>query len=285
MNPARKKPSSLLFSSLLFSSLLFSSLLFSSLLFSSLLFSSAAQAASEGNGRGPYVQADLAYAYEHITHDYPEPTGAKKGTTISTVSDYFKNIRTHSIHPRVSVGYDFGGWRIAADYARYRKWNNNKYSVNIENVQKHDNGNRIDRKTENQENGTFHAVSSLGLSAVYDFKLNDKFKPYIGMRVAYGHVRHGIDSTKKTKNTLTAYHGVGRGSTYYDNVDPEKNQKNTYRQNRSSRRLGFGAMAGVGIDVAPGLTLDAGYRYHYWGRLENTRFKTHEASLGMRYRF
>ncbi|ENV5635597.1 TPA: Opacity protein opA54, partial [Neisseria gonorrhoeae] len=30
----------------------FSSLLFSSLLFSSLLFSSAAQAASEGNGRG-----------------------------------------------------------------------------------------------------------------------------------------------------------------------------------------------------------------------------------------
>ncbi|ENT0413498.1 Opacity protein opA54, partial [Neisseria gonorrhoeae] len=25
------------------------------------------------------MQADLAYAYEHITHDYPEPTGAKKG--------------------------------------------------------------------------------------------------------------------------------------------------------------------------------------------------------------
>ncbi|WP_412032750.1 opacity family porin, partial [Neisseria gonorrhoeae] len=63
--------------------------------------------------------------------------------------------------------------------------------------------------TEHQENGTFHAVSSLGLSAIYDFKLNDKFKPYIGARVAYGHVRHSIDSTKKTKNTLTAYHGDG----------------------------------------------------------------------------
>ncbi|ENX7530064.1 TPA: Opacity protein opA54, partial [Neisseria gonorrhoeae] len=25
------------------------------------------------------MQADLAYAYEHITHDYPEPTGTKKG--------------------------------------------------------------------------------------------------------------------------------------------------------------------------------------------------------------
>ncbi|HGJ8421487.1 TPA: opacity family porin, partial [Neisseria gonorrhoeae] len=179
--------------------LLFSSLLFSSLLFSSLLFPSAAQAASEGNGRGPYVQADLAYAAERITHDYPEATAQKKGTTISTVSDYFRNIRTHSVHPRVSVGYDFGGWRIAADYARYRKWHNNKYSVSIKEL-----GNRSKKKkkTENQENGSFHAVSSLGLSAVYDFKLNDKFKPYIGMRVAYGHVRHSI-STKKTTEFLT----------------------------------------------------------------------------------
>ncbi|HFC3597285.1 TPA: opacity family porin, partial [Neisseria gonorrhoeae] len=111
------------------------------------------------------MQADLAYAAERITHDYPEPTGAKKGK-ISTVSDYFRNIRTHSIHPRVSVGYDFGGWRIAADYARYRKWNNNKYSVSIKELLRNDNSgghlNIQTRKTENQENGTFHAVSSLG---------------------------------------------------------------------------------------------------------------------------
>ncbi|ENS5699470.1 outer membrane beta-barrel protein [Neisseria gonorrhoeae] len=278
---------------LLFSSLLFSSLLFSSLLFSSLLFPSAAQAAGEDHGRGPYVQADLAYAYEHITRDYPDAAGANQGKKISTVSDYFRNIRTHSIHPRVSVGYDFGGWRIAADYARYRKWNNNKYSVNIKELERKNNktsggGSQLNiryQKTENQENGTFHAVSSLGLSTVYDFRANDKFKPYIGVRVGYGHVRHGIDSTKKTKNTLTAYHGADTEPTYYDDIEPEKNQKNTYRQNRSSRRLGFGAVAGVGIDITPKLTLDAGYRYHYWGRLENTRFKTHEASLGMRYRF
>ncbi|ENV2040613.1 opacity family porin [Neisseria gonorrhoeae] len=269
------------FSSLLFSSLLFSSLLFSSLLFSSLLFSSAAQAAGEDHGRGPYVQADLAYAYEHITRDYPKPTDPSKGK-ISTVSDYFRNIRTHSIHPRVSVGYDFGGWRVAADYARYRKWNNNKYSVNIEKVQEVGK-NRRDRKTENQENGSFHAVSSLGLSAVYDFRPNDKFKPYIGVRVAYGHVRHGIDSTKKITGTLTAYpNDADAAATVYPDGHP---QKNTYQKSNSSRRLGFGAMAGVGIDVAPGLTLDAGYRYHNWGRLENTRFKTHEASLGVRYRF
>ncbi|HGM0207411.1 TPA: opacity family porin [Neisseria gonorrhoeae] len=278
MNPARKKPS------LLFSSLLFSSLLFSSLLFSSLLFSSAAQAAGEGNGRGPYVQADLAYAYEHITHDYPEPTAQKKGK-ISTVSDYFRNIRTHSIHPRVSVGYDFGGWRIAADYARYRKWNNSKYSVNTKKVNENK-GEKINvtqyLKAENQENGTFHAASSLGLSAVYDFDTGSRFKPYAGVRVAYGHVRHQVRSVEsETTIVLSKMKDVTKPGVIKDGP----NSKPAHHQSNSIRRVGLGVIAGVGFDITPKLTLDAGYRYHNWGRLENTRFKTHEASLGMRYRF
>ncbi|HFA3343964.1 TPA: outer membrane beta-barrel protein, partial [Neisseria gonorrhoeae] len=255
---------------------------FSSLLFSSLLFPSAAQAAGEGNGRGPYVQADLAYAYEHITRDYPDASGANQGKKISTVSDYFKNIRTHSIHPRVSVGYDFGGWRIAADYARYRKWNDNKYSVSIKELLRNkDNGNRTDRKTENQENGTFHAASSLGLSAVYDFDTGSRFKPYAGVRVAYGHVRHSIDSTKKTIEVTTIPHAPNATPTIYR----VPKTQDAHQESDSISSLGFGAVAGVGIDITPKLTLDAGYRYHYWGRLENTRFKTHEASLGVRYRF
>ncbi|HFA6500243.1 TPA: outer membrane beta-barrel protein [Neisseria gonorrhoeae] len=253
------------------------------LLFSSLLFSSAAQAASEDGGRGPYVQADLAYAAERITHDYPKPTGAKKDK-ISTVSDYFRNIRTHSIHPRVSVGYDFGGWRIAADYARYRKWNNNKYSVNTKLVKIGGDErlrNEQTLKTEHQENGTFHAVSSLGLSTIYDFDTGSRFKPYIGARVAYGHVRHQVRSVEQETEIVTTYPKKGVPSP----IPGAPTKKPAHHESRSSRRLGFGAMAGVGIDVAPGLTLDAGYRYHYWGRLENTRFKTHEASLGVRYRF
>ncbi|EPI4403197.1 TPA: opacity family porin [Neisseria gonorrhoeae] len=224
------------------------------------------------------MQADLAYAAERITHDYPKPTDTNKNK-ISTVSDYFRNIRTHSIHPRVSVGYDFGGWRIAADYARYRKWNDNKYSVDIKELE-NKNQNKRDLKTENQENGSFHAVSSLGLSAVYDFKLNDKFKPYIGARVAYGHVRHSIDSTKKTAKILTSSYG-GLNPTVYT----EENTQNAHHQSNSIRRVGLGVIAGIGFDITPNLTLDTGYRYHNWGRLENTRFKTHEASLGVRYRF
>ncbi|QPL07191.1 outer membrane beta-barrel protein [Neisseria meningitidis] len=279
MNPAPKKPS-LLFSSLLFSSLLFSSLLFSSLLFSSLLFSSAAQAASEDSGHGPYyVQADLAYAAERITHDYPKATGANN---TSTVSDYFRNIRAHSIHPRVSVGYDFGDWRIAADYASYRKWNNNKYSVNTKELENKLN-NKKDLKTENQENGTFHAASSLGLSAIYDFKLNDKFKPYIGARVAYGHVKHQVHSveSKTTIVTTAPTQGALKGGTILQGPTP----KPPYHESNSISSLGLGVIAGVGFDITPKLTLDTGYRYHNWGRLENTRFKTHEVSLGMRYRF
>ncbi|ENY1234590.1 outer membrane beta-barrel protein [Neisseria gonorrhoeae] len=269
MNPARKNL-----------------LLFSSLLFSSLLFPSAAQAASEGNGRGPYVQADLAYAAERITHDYPEPTGAKKAQ-LSTVSDYFRNIRTHSIHPRVSVGYDFGGWRIAADYARYRKWNNSKYSVNTKKARENKDSKKGITvteylKAENQENGTFHAASSLGLSAVYDFDTGSRFKPYAGVRVAYGHVKHQVRSVEsETTIVLSKMKDVTKPGEIIKGPTPQP----AYHESRSISSLGFGAMAGVGIDVAPNLTLDAGYRYHNWGRLENTRFKTHEASLGMRYRF
>ncbi|ENY1238501.1 outer membrane beta-barrel protein, partial [Neisseria gonorrhoeae] len=120
--------------------------------------------------------------------------------------------------------------------------------------------------------------SSLGLSAVYDFKLNDKFKPYIGARVAYGHVKHQVHSVESKTKTVTS---KPKGGPVKEGPIP----KSAYHESRSISSLGFGAVAGVGIDITPNLTLDAGYRYHYWGRLENTRFKTHEASLGVRYRF
>ncbi|HFC3007995.1 TPA: opacity family porin, partial [Neisseria gonorrhoeae] len=103
--------------------------------------------------------------------------------------------------------------------------------------------------------------SSLGLSAVYDFKLNDKFKPYIGARVAYGHVRHSIDSTKKTAKILTSSYG-GLNPTVYT----EENTQNAHHQSNSIRRVGLGVIAGIGFDITPNLTLDTGYRYHNWGR-------------------
>ncbi|ENW5935554.1 outer membrane beta-barrel protein, partial [Neisseria gonorrhoeae] len=181
-------------------------------------------------------------------------------------SDYFRNIRTHSIHPRVSVGYDFGGWRVAADYARYRKWNNNKYSVSIKELERNGNensGGKLNiqtQKTEHQENGTFHAASSLGLSAVYDFDTGSRFKPYAGVRVAYGHVKHQVHSVEK-ETTLTIL-APSKGATEPGKIILGPISKPAHHESRSISSLGFGAVAGVGIDITPKLTLDAGYRYH-----------------------
>ncbi|WP_082287865.1 opacity family porin, partial [Neisseria gonorrhoeae] len=176
-------------------------------------------------------------------------------------------------------------WRIAADYARYRKWNNNKYSVNTKLVKIGGDErlrNEQTLKTEHQENGTFHAASSLGLSAVYDFDTGSRFKPYAGVRVAYGHVKHQVRSVEsETTIVLSISKGVQTPGRYIQGPT----NKPAHHESRSISSLGFGAVAGVGIDITPKLTLDAGYRYHNWGRLENTRFKTHEASLGVRYRF
>ncbi|ENX9617206.1 Opacity protein opA54, partial [Neisseria gonorrhoeae] len=150
----------------------------------------------------------------------------------------------------------FGGWRVAADYARYRKWNNNKYSVNIEKVQEVGK-NRRDRKTENQENGTFHAASSLGLSAVYDFDTGSRFKPYAGVRIAYGHVKHQVRSVEsETTIVLTTTPGIEAPGVIKEGPIPQP----AYHESRSISSLGFGAVAGVGIDITPNLTLDVGYR-------------------------
>ncbi|EMT9491876.1 outer membrane beta-barrel protein, partial [Neisseria gonorrhoeae] len=169
---------------------------------------------------------------------------------------------------------------------RYRKWNNNKYSVNTKLVKTGGDKrlrNKKTLKTEHQENGTFHAASSLGLSTIYDFDTGSRFKPYIGMRVAYGHVRHQVRSVQQETEIVTTYPKEQDAKPSVTTGSPIPQP--AYHESRSISSLGFGAVAGVGIDITPNLTLDAGYRYHNWGRLENTRFKTHEASLGMRYRF
>ncbi|HFA7929258.1 TPA: Opacity protein opA54, partial [Neisseria gonorrhoeae] len=117
------------------------------------------------------------------------------------------------------------------------KWNNNKYSVNIKELERNENknsGNHLNiktQKTEHQENGTFHAVSSLGLSTIYDFDTGSRFKPYIGMRVAYGHVRHQVRSVQQETEIVTTYPKKGAPSP----VPGAAVGKPAYHENRSSR--------------------------------------------------
>ncbi|HFA7211236.1 TPA: Opacity protein opA54, partial [Neisseria gonorrhoeae] len=133
------------------------------------------------------------------------------------------------------------------------KWNNNKYSVNIKELERNENknsGNHLNiktQKTEHQENGTFHAASSLGLSTIYDFDTGSRFKPYIGARVAYGHVRHQVHSMEKETTTVTTYPEKGAPSP----IPGGPIRKLPHHESRSISSLGFGAVAGVGIDITP----------------------------------
>ncbi|ENV9576652.1 outer membrane beta-barrel protein, partial [Neisseria gonorrhoeae] len=91
-----------------------------------------------------------------------------------------------------------------------------------------------------------------------------------------------VHSMEKETTAVTTYPSNGGTPSV---ITEASTKKPAHHESRSISSLGLGVIAGVGFDITPKLTLDAGYRYHYWGRLENTRFKTHEASLGVRYRF
>ena len=252
-----------------------SSLLFSSLLFSSLLFSSAVQA-KEDNGKGIYVQADWVHAREKIeTHAPNQP---------EILQDY-SYIKTHSNHPRFSIGYDFGNWRIAVDYAHYRKWSHGKHLIS-EPIEKDPAGNdspllRMTKSStviDHKDAGSYQATYSYGISAIYDFDTGYKIKPYVGARISVGRVSASgyTRDDFTTKLTLKANNQQIPGEF-------TSNEETSY--SRSIKRIGFGFIGGIGYDITPNITLDVGYRYNDWGHLENVRFKTHEASFGVRYRF
>ncbi|EMS2734398.1 Opacity protein opA54, partial [Neisseria gonorrhoeae] len=127
-------------------------------------------------------------------------------------------------------------------------WNNNKYSVSIKELERNDNStsssnhlNIKTQKTEHQENGTFHAASSLGLSTIYDFDTGSRFKPYAGVRVAYGHVRHQVRSVEQETVAVTTYPKEQNVAPSVTTEAPTK--KPAYHENRSISSLGFGAMA------------------------------------------
>ncbi|HIB8932765.1 TPA: opacity family porin, partial [Neisseria meningitidis] len=109
------------------------------------------------------------------------------------------------------------------------------------------NDNHIETQTKHQGNGSFHATSSLGLSAIYDFKLNDKFKPYIGARVAYGHVKHQVHSVESKNTIITSKpkNGAAQGGP----VPTGFVGKPAYHESNSISSLGLGVIAGVGFDI------------------------------------
>ncbi|HHF3568830.1 opacity family porin [Haemophilus influenzae] len=56
------------------------------------------------------MQADWVHVREKVeTYNPNQPE----------ILQEYLNIKTHSNHPRFSIGYDFGNWRLALDYSHY----------------------------------------------------------------------------------------------------------------------------------------------------------------------
>ncbi|WP_439243313.1 OmpW family outer membrane protein [Lonepinella sp. BR2474] len=98
--------------------------------------------ATSANATNWYVQGDLGYSKNKFT-SYPEIDKSK-------------------FEPRLSVGYDFGDFRLAVDYTHYGKFSG----------------------TDGYGDYTSSKIYGIGFSGIYDFEINSDIKPYVGVRLA-----------------------------------------------------------------------------------------------------
>jgi len=117
------------------------------------------------DSRGFYIQGDLGHSTLK-TNDEGGKTSAK------------------GFSPRLSAGYDFGDFRVAADYTHYKT------------LKDHEQGRyyTLDSKIK---------LQSVGVSAIYDFNLNSPVKPYVGARVGLNRV--SFDTTEYSSNFIERY--------------------------------------------------------------------------------
>ncbi len=133
------------------------------------------------DNRGFYVQGDVGHSTLK-TNDEGGKTSSK------------------GFSPRLSAGYDFGDFRVAADYTHYKTWKDHEQ----------DSSHTLDSKIK---------LQSVGVSAIYDFDLNSSVKPYVGARVGLNRFSyddddrragyHATETFRKTKTGLGVMTGVG----------------------------------------------------------------------------
>ncbi|WP_304675692.1 opacity family porin [Neisseria polysaccharea] len=133
------------------------------------------------DNRGFYVQGDVGHSTLK-TNDEGGKTSSK------------------GFSPRLSAGYDFGDFRVAADYTHYKTRKDHEQ----------DSSHTLDSKIK---------LQSVGVSAIYDFDLNSPVKPYVGARVGLNRFSyddderradyHATETFRKTKTGLGVMTGVG----------------------------------------------------------------------------
>ena len=133
------------------------------------------------DNRGFYVQGDLGHS------------------TLKT-SDEGGKVSSKGFSPRLSAGYDFGDFRVAADYTHYKTRKDHEQGPSY----------TLDSKIK---------LQSVGVSAIYDFDLNSPVKPYVGARVGINRFSyddddrregyHTTETFRKTKTGLGVMTGIG----------------------------------------------------------------------------
>lgn len=133
------------------------------------------------DNRGFYVQGDVGHS------------------TLKT-SDEGGKVSSKGLSPRLSAGYDFGDFRVAADYTHYKTRKDHEQGPSY----------TLDSKIK---------LQSVGVSAIYDFDLNSPVKPYVGARVGINRFSyddddrranyHATETFRKTKTGLGVMTGIG----------------------------------------------------------------------------
>ena len=90
------------------------------------------------------------------------------------------------------------------------------------------------------------------LNAIYDIRTGTKLTPYLGFGLGTLNMSYDIDATPQTE-TLP-----------YGTIDIELQRGRT----RSDTSLAWQVILGAGIELTPNLTLDVGYRYIDFGRVD-----------------
>lgn len=102
-----------------------------------------------------------------------------------------------------------------------------------------------------KKDGAEFEAQGLGLSAIYDFKNNTNFTPYLGVKVS--------------ANRLDVQHTNGA-----------KDER---------IRAGIGGVAGVQYQMNPNLALDGGVEYNHLGKVSGSNADQYGAKVGARVNF
>lgn len=115
-------------------------------------------------------------------------------------------------------------------------------------------------------------ISTWMVNAYYDYKLTDKFAPYIGAGIGLAHI----------KQTGSVYMPISVWNTSYS--DTAKDTEDNFAWNLS---------VGTGYKVTENFIADVGYRYTNYGSIKGSsavgsskyELDSHEISIGARYTF